>query len=145
MCCTWLAGNARPKNLPSGHHHTNISSCIFTTKAHINNREKNLLNSNVFPTCPHNMVNFGLLAAEICSRVCKFQRVSRLGSVNAQHSSSGCKPKFAALNRGRHLYLTGRPSRWALGHISTRDVDLGGLKEPCVRSRCTLAPPDKYD
>jgi len=30
--------------------------------------EKNLLNSNIFlPTCPHNMVNFGPLAAEICS------------------------------------------------------------------------------
>jgi len=31
--------------------------------------EKNLLNSNVFPTCPHNMMNFGLLAAKICWRV----------------------------------------------------------------------------
>ena len=26
---------------------------------------KNLLNSNISPTCPYNMVNFGLLAAEI--------------------------------------------------------------------------------
>jgi len=34
----------------------------------INNR-KNLLNSNISPTCPHNMVNFGPLAAEICWRV----------------------------------------------------------------------------
>jgi len=25
---------------------------------------------------------------------------------------------FAALNRGRHLYSAGRPSRWALAHIS---------------------------
>jgi len=25
----------------------------------------------------------------------------------------------AALNRGRHLYLAGRPSRWALAHISS--------------------------
>jgi len=44
----------------------------------------------------------------------KFQRVSRLGSVIAQHSSSGHHPNFAALNRGRHLYSAGRPSRWAL-------------------------------
>jgi len=28
-------------------------------------------------------------------------------------------PNFAALNRGRHLYLAGRPSRWALAHISS--------------------------
>ena len=31
--------------------------------------EKNLLNSNISPTCPHNMVNFGPLAADICWRV----------------------------------------------------------------------------
>jgi len=28
--------------------------------------EKNLLNSNVSPTCPHNMMNFCPLTAEIC-------------------------------------------------------------------------------
>ena len=33
------------------------------------------------------------------------------------HSSSGRQPNFAALNRGRHLYSAGRPSRWALAHI----------------------------
>jgi len=31
--------------------------------------EKNLLSSNISSTCPHNMVNFGLLAAEIVSGV----------------------------------------------------------------------------
>ena len=48
---------------------------------------------------------------------CKFQLVSRLGSVTAWHSSSGRQPNFAALNRGRHLCLAGRPSRWALAYI----------------------------
>jgi len=57
------------KNSPSGHHRTTLSGYIFTTKAHINNQKKNLLNSNVSPTCPHNMVNFGPLAAEIYWRV----------------------------------------------------------------------------
>jgi len=33
--------------------------------------------------------------------------------------SSGRQPNFAALNRGRHLYSAGRPSRWALAHISS--------------------------
>jgi len=42
-----------------------------------------------------------------------FQRVLRLGSVTARYSSSGRQPNFAALNRGRHLYSAGRPSRWA--------------------------------
>ena len=54
---------------------------------------------------------------------CKFQRVSRLGSVTARHSSSGRQPNFAALNRGRHLYSAGRSSRWALAHISSWDLD----------------------
>jgi len=49
----------------------------------------------------------------------KFQRLSRLGSVTARHSSSGRQQNFAALNRGRHLHSTGRPSRWALAHISS--------------------------
>ena len=48
---------------------------------------------------------------------CKFQRVSRLGSVSARHSSSERQPNFAALNRGRHLCSARRPSRWALAHI----------------------------
>ena len=63
----------------------------------------------------------GPLAAEIRPVVwghpSKFQRASRLGSVTARHSSSGRQPNFAALNRGRHLCSTGRPSRWALVHI----------------------------
>jgi len=53
---------------------------------------------------------------------CKFQRVSRLGSVTARHSTIGYQPYFVALNRGRHLYSTGRPSRWTLAHISSLHV-----------------------
>jgi len=43
--------------------------------------------------------------------------LSYFGSVTARHSSCGHQPNFAAFNRGRHLYLAGRPSRWALAHI----------------------------
>jgi len=57
------------KNSPSGHHRTTLSGYIFVTKARINNREKNLLKSNIYATCPYNMVNFGPLAAEIGWRV----------------------------------------------------------------------------
>ena len=51
-CCMRLAGNAGPKiakNSPSGHHRTTLSDYIFATKARIDNRKKNLLNSNVSP------------------------------------------------------------------------------------------------
>jgi len=53
---------------------------------------------------------------------CTFQRVSRLGGISARHSSSGHEPSFAALSTGRHLYSTGRPSRWALAHIIVYSV-----------------------
>ena len=36
---------------------------------HVSTIGKNLLSSNISPTCPHNMVNFGRLAAEIVSLV----------------------------------------------------------------------------
>ena len=42
---------------------------------------------------------------------------SYIGSVTARHSSSGRQANFAAFSRGRHLYSTGRPSRWLSAHI----------------------------
>jgi len=60
-----VIGNARPKNLPSGHHRTTLSGSIFATKARIDNRKKKLLNSNTSLICLYNIVNFGLLAAKI--------------------------------------------------------------------------------
>jgi len=57
------------KNSPHGHHRTILSGYIFATKAHIDNRKKNLLDSNISSTCPHNMANFGPLAPEIISLV----------------------------------------------------------------------------
>jgi len=59
---------SRPKS-PSGHHRTTLSGYIFATKAHIDNRKKNFLSSNISSTSPHNTVNFGPLAAEIVSLV----------------------------------------------------------------------------
>ena len=53
---------------PSAHHRTNLSACIFATKACIDSRTK-LLNSNTSSTCLHNMANFGPLTAEIGSGV----------------------------------------------------------------------------
>jgi len=123
MCCMWLAGNVGPKNSPSGHYRTTLSGYIFTTKACIDNRKKNLLNSNTSSTCPYNMVSLrptsGWNLLSSLGHPCKFQRVLHLGSVTARHSSSGRQPNFAALNRGRHLYSAGRPSRWTLAYISS--------------------------
>jgi len=46
-----------------------------------------------------------------------FQRVSRLRSVTARHSSCVRHRNFAALSTGRHLYSGERPSGWTLAHI----------------------------
>jgi len=67
-CRTRLAGNAGLKKIvkksPSAHHRTTLSGYILATKARIDNRKK-LISSNISSRCPHNLVNFGLLAAEI--------------------------------------------------------------------------------
>ena len=64
-CCTQISENTRRKKSPSAHHRTTLLGYIFATKARIDNQKKNLLSSNIFFRCPHNMVNFSLLAAEI--------------------------------------------------------------------------------
>ena len=82
--------------------------------------EKNLLSSNMSATCPHNMVNFGPLAAEILSLVWgtpgKFNGFRVLAALLHGNLVVGVS-QTAALNRGRHLYSAGLPSRWALAHI----------------------------
>jgi len=55
MWCTRLAGNTGRKKSPFWHHGTTLLGYIFTTKACIDNRKKNLSSSNT------NMVNFGPL------------------------------------------------------------------------------------
>ena len=84
-----------------------------------------MLSSNISPRCPYNMVNFGPLAAEIVSLVwgtqANFNEFRVLAAL--PHSQT------VALNGGRHLYSAGRPSRWALAHISS--------------SSCVITAPDE--
>jgi len=61
-----------------------------------------------------------------------FNGLSRLGSVTARYSSSGRQPNFAALNRGRHLYSAGRPSRWASAHILVLSFWVTILSDRCL-------------
>jgi len=72
MCCTRLAGYAGRKKSPKIRHLATIAQRCRTVSSqlrHVSTIGKNLLNSNISPTCPHNMVNFGPLTAEIRSRV----------------------------------------------------------------------------
>ena len=122
MCCMRLAGNAGPKKSPSAHHRATLSGYIFATKGRIDNRKK-----AVKQQCLSNMSSqYGELRPTNGWDRSGSLRVPlqistgfALGSVTARHSSSGRQPNFAALNRGRHPYTAGRPSRWALAHISS--------------------------
>jgi len=73
MWCSRLTENTGCKNYAKNafcaSSHNFVSDYISTTKAYIDNRKKNLLNSNISSTCARNMVNFGRLIADIGWRV----------------------------------------------------------------------------
>jgi len=72
MCCMWLAGNTGRKNdakiaISAPSH--NFVGLYLRNWGMYRQSEKNLLSNNISSTCPHNMVKFGLLTAEIVSGV----------------------------------------------------------------------------
>jgi len=126
MCCARLAGNAGLKKSPQIRHLgtiTQLCRAMFLHLRHVSTIGKKLVKQQCLPHMSSQCgelrptTSWDLLAS--LRHPCKFERVSRLGSVTARHSSSGRQPNFAALNRGHHLYSAGWPSRWALAHISS--------------------------
>jgi len=63
-CLAIFLHNTGCKNYTKDRHLHTIGY-IYANKACIDNRKKNLLNSYISSTCPHNVVNFSLLLAEI--------------------------------------------------------------------------------
>ena len=94
-------------------------------------QSEKMLNSNTSSTCPDNMANFGLLAADIDPVVwgtpANFNGFRVLAAL-LHGSQVKRQPHFAALNRRRHLCSTGRPSGWALAHILVLLHNLGGRR-----------------
>ena len=93
-------------------------------------------------TCPHNMVNFSSLMADIASGVwgtpANFNCFRVLAALLHGIYSSGCQPNFAAFNRGRHLCSAGRPSRLALAHILVLLIILTRLHIEIQFQACAL-------
>ena len=125
MCERWLAPNTGRKKVAKNHHLGTIPQlcqAICSQLRHVSTIGRNLLSSNISSTCPHNMVNFGPLAAEIVSLVWgtpgNFNGFCVLAALLHGTLVVGVS-QTAAYNRGRHLYLAGRPSCWALAHISS--------------------------
>jgi len=107
----WFAENTGRKKSPKIRHLgivTQLYRAVSSQLRHISTTGKNLLNSNISATCPHNMVNFGRLAAEIrfgrSGHPSKFQRVSRLGSVTSRHSGSGRQPNCGVEQRAPPIF-----------------------------------------
>jgi len=101
-CCKYRMQKVVKKS-PSEHHHTTLSGYIFATKARIDNRKKVVKQQyllHMFPQYGELLPTSGWYRSGSLGHPCKFRQ-----------------PNLAALNRGRHLYLAGRPSRWALAHI----------------------------
>jgi len=72
--------------------------------------------NNISSTCPHNMVNFGPLAAEIDPVVlgtpANFNGFRFLPAFLYGTPVLG-SAKLCGVEKRRHLYSAGRPSRWA--------------------------------
>jgi len=87
------------------------------------------------------MVNFDPLAAEIVSLVWgtpgNFNRFRVLTALVHGTLVVGVS-ETAAFNRGRHLYSVGRPSRWALAHISSYQLSATFTYLPTPFSCLTL-------
>jgi len=125
MCCTRLAGNtgrkidAKIAICAPSHKFVGLYLCNEGT---YRQSEKIVKQRYLFHMSPYNMVIFGPLADEFLSSVwstpANFNGFRFLAVVlHGTLYSSGRQPNFAALNRGRHLYSAGRPSRWALAHF----------------------------
>jgi len=90
---------------------------------HVSTIGKNLLNRSrpTSSTCPDtdNMVNFGLLTAEICWRVwgtpANFNGFRVLAA--SLHGTLCASPKLCGVEQTAPPISAGRPSRWALAHI----------------------------
>jgi len=68
MYGTRLAENAGPKIVAKNRHLATIAQLCRATSSqlrHVSTIGKNFLSSDMSSTCPHNMVNFGSLAAKI--------------------------------------------------------------------------------
>ena len=81
---------------------------ISSQLRHVSTIGKNLLNNNI---SPHMSLQYGELRRTIgCDLLaslghhCKFQRVSRLGSVTARHSSSGRQPNCGVEQRAPPIF-----------------------------------------
>ena len=105
MCFTRLAGNRGRKKIAIWAPSHNFVGLYLCNEGMYRQSEKNVLSSNIFSTCPHNMVNFGPPPAEIVSLVWgtpgNFNGFRILAALLHGTLVVGVS-QTAALNRGSH-------------------------------------------
>jgi len=123
MCRKRLAANTGRKKVAKNRHLGTIAQlcrAISLQLRHVSTIGKKLVKQQYLLHMSPQHGNFGPLAAEIVSLVwgtpANFNRFGVLAALLDGTLVVGVS-QTAALNRGRHLYLAGRPSRWALAHI----------------------------
>jgi len=108
-----------------------LCRAICSQLRHLSTIGKNLLNSNISSTCPHNVANFGPLAAEIVLLVwgtlANFSRFHVLASLlqwrHSTEANQTLHDVWPSPALARYLYTfsgalaPGQPSCWALAHI----------------------------
>ena len=136
MCCTRLAENTGRKNDAKTRHLGTIAQLcrvnIFATKACIDNR-KNLLNGNISSICPHNILNFGILTAEICWRVWAPQQILTGFAFWLRYCSDVAQRKST-----KFCTMFGRRLAWYTLYTHFRQLLSPDVILP--RVKCTLCP-----
>jgi len=118
VCCTRLAGNTGRKNDAKNCHLCTIAQlcrALSSQLRYVSTVGKKLVKQQ-YP--PHMFLQYGELRPTSGSdhfvslgQPANFNGFRVLAAILHSHT--------AALNRRRHLYLAGRPSRWELAHISS--------------------------
>ena len=98
-----------------------LCRAISSQLRHVSKIEKKLLSSNTSSICSDNLLNFGLLTAEICWRVwgtpTNFNGFCVLAALLHGDQQWASAKLCGVEHRGRHLCSAGRPSGWALAYI----------------------------
>jgi len=119
-CRSEICWKCRTQKITKVHHLGTIAQlcrAVSSQLRHILTVGKDLLNCNVCPTCPHDMVNIGPLAAQICWRVwvtpANFNTFRVLAALLHSTRVVGISQSLQHWTR-RHLHSEVRLSRWAL-------------------------------
>jgi len=126
------------KNSPSGHHRTTLSGYIVATKSYIDNRKKSVKQEYLLHMAPqygelrptNGWDRFGSLGHPENFNKFRTLAASLHGTLVVGVSQT------TTLNRRRHLYLAGRPSRWALAHILVWSYSGAGVEASFTRPHC---------